>query len=240
MAQQSADGIGVAPPLRIGRRAITILDAEPESRILTVFERVEVINEGDGPFVPSVGGSQGPMGLLRFALPRNAYDLTPDPRLGAYEIIQVDRGFGSLLPLAPGTTEINFGYRLPYAGGQYELNTSAVYPTASLWVLVPADFATDSAELRLDTVADVGRLRYQVMAADGLAAGQRVALAIGGLPFTPRPGALDETVQRAVAVALALFGVVGACVYAGRRGAVAAGPSAGAVPDPMAGLEDVR
>jgi hypothetical protein len=226
LAQQSGEAMGSALPLRIGRRAITILDAEPETRTLSVFERVEVINDSEAPFVPSVGGSLGPMGLLRFALPRNAYGLTPDPRLGAHEIIQVDRGFGSLLPLAPGTTEINFGYRIPYAGGQYELNTSAVYPTASLWVLVPADFAVDSADLRLDTVADVGRLRYQVMVADGLAAGQRVALTIGGLPFIPRPWVLDETVQRATALALALAGVLGAWVYARRRsGAPAQAPA---------------
>ena len=57
-------------------------------------------------FTPSMGGAQGPMGLLRFGLPRNAFDLTMDERLSAFDVIQVDRGFASLLPLPPGSTDV--------------------------------------------------------------------------------------------------------------------------------------
>jgi hypothetical protein len=210
------------PGVSIGRRAITILEADPGSRTLAIFERVELQNENDTPFVPSMDGSQGPMGLLRFSLPRNAFDLTLDDRLSAHDIIQVDRGFASLLPLPPGSTDVNFGYRVPYAGGEYELSVNAAYPTASLWVLVPGDFPTSSTDLRLDRTADIGRQRYQVLIADNLAAGQRLSLSLAGLPFVPRPWWLDETVQRAAALALALAGAAVAWTYARARGGAAA------------------
>ena len=215
-----------APPgLSIGRRAVTILGADPASRTLAIFERVELRNDNDTTFVPTMGGSQGPMGLLRFGLPPNAFDLTLDDRLSAYDVIQVDRGFASLLPVPPGTTDVNFSYRVPYAGGAYDLSTNAAYATASLWVLVPGDFSTDSAELRLDRTVDIGRQRYSVLIADNLSAGQRATVTIGGLPFTPRPWWLDETVQRVAAVALAVAGVAAALLYARFGGKPQAAPA---------------
>lgn len=226
------------PGLAIGRRAITILEADPSSRTLTIFERLELRNEGDAPFVPTTGGSQGPMGLLRFALPGNAFDLTLDERLSAYDVIQVDRGFASLLPLPPGTTDVNFSYRVPYAGGEYELSANAAYPTASVWLLVPADFPTSTTEMRLDRTVDVGRQRYNVLLADNLTAGQRASVSIAGLPYTPRPWWLDETAQRAAAAVLALVGVGVAWAYARVRGA-AAGRPAPAAPARRAETADV-
>jgi hypothetical protein len=109
---------------------------------------------------------------------------------------------------------VNFSYRVPYAGGYYELSTNATYPTASVWLLVPADFPTTTTDLRLDRTVVVGRQQYNVFLADNLAAGQRVTTTIAGLPFTPRPWWLDETVQRGAAVALALLGVGIAWAYA--------------------------
>jgi len=229
VAAQEPGAGGSTGAIRVARRAITVMSAEPETRTLAIFERIELVNEADAPFVPSVTGGQGPMGLLRFGLPRNAFDLTLDPKLTAHEIIQVDRGFGSLLPLPPGATDVSLGYRVPYAGAEYELTASAVYPTTSLLLLAPADLAVSSPDLRLQHVADVGRLRYQVWTGEPLAAGQRVTVTIGGLPFTPRPWVLDETVQRATALALALLGVLGAWLYArARGGTVARAPSGGA------------
>jgi hypothetical protein len=223
--------------IAIGRRAITVLEADATSRTLTIFERVELRNEGAAPFVPSIGGAQGPMGLLRFGLPRNAFDLTLDERLSAYEVIQVDRGFGSLMPLPPGGTDVGFSYRVPYAGSEYELSANATYPTQSLWVLVPADFTPATADLRLDRVAEIGRFRYAVLVADDLSAGQRASVSIAALPFTPRPWWLDEAVQRAAAALLALAGVLLAWAYARARGSAQARPSL-AAPMPLAETAD--
>ncbi len=228
------DQPGGAPPLTITRRAITVVEAEADSHTLAVFERVELRDGGDAPFVPSTDGGQGPMGLLRFALPPNAFDLTLDQQLDAYDVIQVDRGFASLMPVPPGATAVNFSYRIPYAGARYELNTNAVYPTDSLWVLVPADFATDSGDLALQTTADIGRQRFKVLTAENLGAGQRVGVTLGGLPFTPRPWVLDETVQRVGAAGLALLGVIVPCLYAGwrRRAPAALAPPAPGLLEP--------
>ncbi len=219
-APAAAQEMPALPPgVTISRRAITALEADPGTRTLSIFERVELRNENDTPFVPSLGAGQGPGALLRFSLPRNAFDLTLDDRLSAYDVIQVDRGFASLLPLPPGATDVNFSYRVPYAGQSYELGTNAALPTASMWVLVPGEFAATSSDLRLDRVADIGRQQYQVLVADNLAAGQRVTVSLAGLPFIPRPWWLDETVQRAAAVALAVAGVIAAWAYARVRGA---------------------
>ncbi|HEY7065647.1 MAG TPA: hypothetical protein VII06_29500 [Chloroflexota bacterium] len=227
---------GAPPALAIGRRAITVLEADAASRTVTIFERIELRNDGDAPFEPSMSGSQGPMGLLRFALPRNAFDLTLDDRLSAYDVIQVDRGFASLLPLPPGTTNVQFSYRVPYAGADYELATNAVYPTESLLLLLPDDFTTTSADLRLDRTADIGQQKFKVMTADDLAAGQRVSVTLGALPYTPRPWYLDETLQRAVAVVLAALGALFALGYARVRGSAA--PAVNAAPARVADATD--
>ena len=215
-------GAGVAS-LQMARRAVTVVAADGDSQTLAILERIDLLNAGDAPFVPSVTGSQGPKGLLRFALPRNAFDLTLDQQLSGHEVIQVDRGFASLLPLPPGVTTVSFGYRVPYGRGEYELSTSAVYPTTTLWVLVPADLSAASAELRAEGIAEIGRQRYRLLVGENLAAGQRVGVALGGLPFTPRPWLLEENVQRGAALALAALGVLAAFAYAQLRGRWAAG-----------------
>jgi hypothetical protein len=224
-AQRSAHAQEAAgPPLQITRRVVTVLHADEASQTLTLLERVDLWNADDVPFVPSTTGSQGPMGLLRFALPRGAFDLSVDDRLGAHEVIQVDRGFASFLPLPPGATDVTFGYRVPYAAGAHDLTTTVVYPTAALWVLVPASLSVQSAELPAEETVEISRHRYRVRIGQDLAAGQRVGVALAGLPFTPRPWWLDETFQRAAALALAVLGVLGAWTYARRRGQAPAAP----------------
>jgi hypothetical protein len=208
---------GSVPPLTVSRHAVTILEVDDDARTVAVLERYQLVNGGDGPFVPSTTGSQGPMGLLRFGLPRGAFDLTLDPQLAAHEIIQVDRGFASLMPIPPGQTDVTYSYRLPYARDTLDLVAAAVYPTAALWVLAPADFAVSGPNLQPDRVVDIGRQRYQLLVASDLAAGQRVTVSVAGLPYTPRPWLLDETVQRMAAAGLTLFGIAAAALYAWRR-----------------------
>ena len=232
LAQEGGMGAGAlgagAPPLAVSRHAVTILEVDEAARAVAVLERYQLVNGGDAPFVPSTTGSQGPMGLLRFGLPRGAFDLTLDPQLAAHDIIQVDRGFASLMPISPGQTDVTYSYRLPYARDTLDLVATAVYPTAALWVLAPADLAVGGSNLQPDRVVDIGRQRYQLLAASDLAAGQRVTVSVGGLPYTPRPWLLDETVQRAAAAGLALFGIAAAAVYAWRRPPLA--ERAGGVP----------
>jgi uncharacterized ubiquitin-like protein YukD len=114
--------------------------------------------------------------------------------------------------------DVTFAYRAPYAGSQYDLTLSAVYPTVSLWLLVPERLGVESSDLQPRETVAIGRQSYQVLVADDLAAGQRLNATLTNLPFTPRPWLLEESVQRASAVALALAGIVGAWVYAWRRG----------------------
>jgi hypothetical protein len=203
-----------AASIQVTRRVVTVLRADEATQTLAILERLDFSNRADTPFLPSTTGSQGPMGLLRFSLPRGAFDLTLDERLAAHEIVQVDRGFASTLPLPPGDTEVTFGYRVPYGPGSVELATTAVYPTALAWFMVPADFSLQSGELQPAESVELGRRRYDIWTARDLAAGQRLTLTLAGLPFIPRPWWLDETVQRGAALALAVFGVGAAWVYA--------------------------
>ena len=193
-------------------------ECEVDGRGLDILERVAVRNPSDQPFVSSTGGALGPMGLLRFSVPRGAYDLTLDDTLRATEFIPVDRGFGSLLTVPPGGIDVTFAYRVPYAAQEYELSLSAVYPTDSLWLLVPERLSVSSAELQPRETIAIGRQRYQVLVADDLPGGGRATVRLSGLPFTPRPWLLDDSVLRALAAALAGLGVVGAGLYAWRHG----------------------
>ena len=211
---QTAAAAESAPPLEIGRRVITVLSADGERHALEILERVEIRNPTDAPFAPDPGGGMGPMGVLRFSLPRGAYDLTLDERLSSAAAIPVDRGFGSLLTIPPGTTDVTFAYRVPYTGREFELNTGVVYPTDSVLVLVPESLEATSPHLALRETIPIGRQRYQVLGADGLAAGQRLAVTLAGLPFTPRPWLLDPGVQRTIAAGLAAASIAAVAAYA--------------------------
>jgi hypothetical protein len=208
-----AQGAAEGPSLQIARRVITILGADEQRQALEVLERVDLRNPGDAPFVPDLTGAAGPMGVLRFALPRGAYDLALDDRLGSAETLPVDRGFGSLLAVPPGTTDVTFAYRVPYTGHEFALDTGVVYPTDSVLVLVPRPLEACSPQLTPRETVPIGQREYQVLVGERLAAGQRLVVTLAGLPYTPRPWLLDAPVQRALAAGLAAASVGAVVAY---------------------------
>ncbi|HLI28818.1 MAG TPA: hypothetical protein VKZ60_17270 [Chloroflexota bacterium] len=220
-ARAQAPAADNPPPLQIARRVITVLGADTERQALEILERVDLRNPADTPFVPDPAGAGGPMGVLRFALPRGAYDLALDDRLSSAETIPVDRGFGSLLTLPPGTTDVTFAYRVPYTGRTFALDTGVVYPTDSVLVLVPRPLEASGPQLTPRETVPIGRQEYQVLAGAGLAAGQRLVVTVDNLPYTPRPWLLEAPVQRALAAAGAAASVAAVAAYAWWRGRTA-------------------
>lgn len=207
------------PGLRVRRASLVLNRADPTSQTLQAIELVTLENPSSQTFRPSATGASGPMGLLRFPLPPRAGDLRPGPGLDGAEILQVDRGFATTLPVPPGVTEVVFAYRFPYVPGQplaWERRTP--YPTSELRVLLPDDGVLlqttaleEAAPLQLD-----GR-GYRLYRGQDLEAGSTIGFTVRGLPGrwpfglpldsvpVPAWGALGTTLALALTLGVAML-----------------------------------
>jgi hypothetical protein len=174
--------------IQIASAVLVILGLDPSTQVAQVLETVKLHNGGKHTFLPSTDGPRGPMGLLRFGLPKGAGNLTPDGRLGASTIIQVDTGFATNLPVPPGDTEVSYSYEIAYGalsdGGYVSLSKNLPYPTDLLRVLaVPGDFIIQSEQLIDQGVDTVGSRQYRRMEGRNLPAHGELSLELRKLPL---------------------------------------------------------
>jgi hypothetical protein len=174
--------------------------------ILSVTEIHRLENPTDRTFAPSATGPGGPAGLLVFPLPPNAFDLRADAGLDPARLVQIDRGFASLVPVPPGRTEIGFSYRFPYADSGLQLSRNVRYPISRFTVLVPdggPSIASD--RLMAGEAASIGGRSYRTLTGGPLAAGQGLQITLSGLPMPGGP--LARVPPAAAAVAGVIVGV---------------------------------
>lgn len=211
------------PGVLVRRASIILTRPDPASQTVQAIEAQTLENPGDRTFAPSPTEPAGPMGLVRFPLPPQAGSLQPGPGLDSAEIVQVDRGFATSLPLLPGTTEVVFAYRFPYRPGQplvWERRTP--YPTGDLRVLLPGDGPTlESADLQEMAPVQLDGRGYRLYQARDLTAGGRVGLALAGLPgrwpFNLPLDGVPAPAWGALGASLALALALGFAARASRR-----------------------
>lgn len=179
---------GADSALRISSAGMVVLNVDAATQVLKVLETLTLSNAGTRTFLPSTTGPSGPMGLLRFGLPDGAGNLAPYGRLGGSNIIQVNTGFASDLPVPPGTTDVSFTYELAYGalteGGYALLSKNISYPTDLLRVLVPrGDFTAQSPQLADKGAVTVGTRAYRRFEGKDLQARTAVSLELRNLPL---------------------------------------------------------
>ncbi|HEU0169424.1 MAG TPA: hypothetical protein VFS62_16730 [Chloroflexota bacterium] len=166
--------------------ATTSLLIEPDTgnHDLVVLELNSIVNSSDRTFIPSTTPRNGgPPPLLRFSLPPNATDLTPGDGLTQDDVLQINTGFGAMIPIAPGSHDVGFTFRQAYqtSGSKFSLNV--LYPTKSFRVLMPADGGqVSSPQLQRLQDQNIGGKQYRLLSATNLAPNTPISLSFSGLP----------------------------------------------------------
>lgn len=186
----------------------TVLFSQPNKQAGTipVGEFISFTNSGTSAFVGSTAPANGmPMGLLRFALPDGATNLTVGQGFADTQAIQVGTGFGATATVPPGTTQFAFTFDVPYTGTDYVFHYKAEYPTDSVVVLVPTNMLTDARDFTAKPPVDALGEKYQLLQASNLKGGTQLATRLWGLPQAGEQADLDYRWLLALAGLLALL-----------------------------------
>lgn len=186
------DAAGDDSAVRIANAGFVIVKVDAPTQVISLLETVTLRNTGSRAFLPSAGGPRGPMGLLRFGLPEGSGNFTPDAQLAASDIIQVDKGFATDLPLPPGDTAVSFTYDLAYGAlpesGYATLTSVLPYPADLVKVLsIPGDFSVESAQLTANGTATIGARVYRQYQAVNLPARAELTIELRNLPLVQPP-----------------------------------------------------
>jgi hypothetical protein len=209
--------------------ATTSLLIEPDSANpdLVVLELNSIVNSSDRTFVPSTTPRNGgPPPLLRFSLPPNASDLVPGDGLTQDDVIQINTGFGAMIPVAPGSHDIGFTFRQAYQTSGQNFSINVLYPTKSFRVLMPADGGqVNSSQLQRLQDQSIGGKQYRLLSGSNLRPGQTVSLSFSGLPGVSPLAELSQPEALpwlAAVLGLAVLGLLGWYVRDRRRAAAKA------------------
>ncbi|MBI4496717.1 MAG: hypothetical protein HY689_02315 [Chloroflexi bacterium] len=163
--------------------SLIIAGIDPETETMLALEIVELVNPSDRTFLPTPGGPQGPMGLVRFSLPPDATDLTAQMGMTQEEMIQVDRGFAMMAPLPPGPREVMYAYRFPYKDGQVSFSKNLLYG-ARVFTLLTVEGAgqVSSPQLVPQDPAQIQGRQYAHLRGSDLAPNSALEVTLTGLP----------------------------------------------------------
>ena len=126
--------------LRILSATALFREPRPANGLIGVAELFTFQNESATAFVGTTDPVDGqPMGLLRFALPAGATNITLGKGFDGAQAAQVAAGFGANATVPPGQTQFAFVFDLPYTGTSYTFPFKVVYPAEKLTALIPQD-----------------------------------------------------------------------------------------------------
>lgn len=206
--------------------------------ILSVVEIHRLDNPTDRTFAPSATGPGGPAGLLVFPLPPNAFDLRSDAGLDPARLVQIDRGFASLVPVPPGRTEIGFSYKFPYTDSSLQLSRTVRYPISRFTVLVSEGGpSVESDRLVAGDTANIGGRTYRTLTGGPFGPGQGLQINLASLPI---PGGLLGRIPPAAAAVAGVVvgvGVLIAAAFVRRPRGDGALPSEDALVEGLVALE---
>ena len=174
------------PGLRFEQSAMVVSEVTGPPGSFGMTEIHSIVNATDRTFVPRSDGPGGPAGLLVFGLPPNAADLTPGLGLDPSRVVQIGRGFASLMPVPPGRTEISFSYRVPFSENVYLLERTIRYPVETMRVLAPArGIDVQSDQLSASGLVEIGGRGHRTLQGGPFAVGTTLAITVSGLPGAP-------------------------------------------------------
>jgi len=197
----SIDVYDAAPQVRGITASIEILRTGTNGKLLHVSDMVEIQNQSSPPLTRT--GAR----TFEVYLPRNAkldsvFAAGPGKIGEQISAVPVpgDPGHYTVnFPLRPGATRFAFNYDLPY-DGHAQFQTKHDYPLQQLAVMIPPTMTFSSSSPAFQPLA-AGNSRYNVQAANQLAAGEGPAFEISGAGTLP---ALKDPSQTQTAASLAI------------------------------------
>ncbi len=182
--------------IRVVSAGLVIANVDAPTQRIQALESATFANSGNRTYLPTAAGARGPMGLLRFGLPDGAGNLTTMGQLSASNVIQVDTGFSSDMPLPPGNTDVSYAYEIAYGalsdGGFAQLNKALPYGADNFRLLAATgDFNIESPQLASDGSVVVGSRTYRQYSAKSLPANTQLSVDLINLPLIQpalRPG----------------------------------------------------
>ena len=136
--------------LSIDSASIVVSEIDINNGTISILEMASIVNDSKFSYVPG----DGPMDLIRFALPQCASNLIFDTSLLGADYIQVDRGVALISSVPPGSYEIFYSYMVPYVGSTWNFSKSWRYGANNLKVLVPENLA----KLQLGLIDEVKQI----------------------------------------------------------------------------------
>lgn len=158
---------------------------------LTVLEYIVFINPSDKTYIGSKDLGNGKKETLRFALPKGASNLTLQRGLTDSHVVKTAEGFGGTAPFIAGTTnEVSFTYKIKSASRDLAFDQVFYRPTGNYDLLVQD---TGNIQVKASGLQEVETLpfqgsRFKRLTGQSLAAGTRITVQIGGLPFASGNG----------------------------------------------------
>jgi hypothetical protein len=210
-----------AANLRILSATALFREPRPANALIGVAELFTFQNESATAFVGTTDSVDGqPMGLLRFALPSGATNITLGKGFDGAQAAQVAAGFGANATVPPGQTQFAFVFDLPYTGTNYTFPLKAVYPAEKLTALVPQDITVQPGDFSDKGMITTAGSQYHLLEHGALDAGAQAQLRLDALPPPGTPLTLDVRLLTIFAALLALLLALLAGLYI-RRGDLA-------------------
>ncbi|MDR7434896.1 MAG: carboxypeptidase-like regulatory domain-containing protein [Armatimonadota bacterium] len=174
---------------------------------LQIVELVVLVNRTDRTYIGATTLPDGRRETLRFSLPGGARDVQYLDGLMECCVISKGNVLIDTMDVKPGTRQIAYGYVLPFTTSRVSFERPLDTPTDTLEFLVPDIGVTvQSAQLAEKGVLETSSGRYLRYSGTRLASGERITIAIEGLPTKTRS-------FRALAFALALAILSAVLVY---------------------------
>jgi hypothetical protein len=195
-----------AAALRILSATTLFREPRPANGLIGVAELFTFQNESATAFVGTTDPEDGqPMGLLRFALPAGATNITLGKGFDGAQAAQDAAGFGANATIPPGQTQFAFVFDLPYQGTSYSFPLKVVYPTEKLTALVPQDISVQPGDFADKGMITTAGSQYHLLEHGALAAGGQAQLRLDALPPPGTPTTLDARLLAIFAGLLALL-----------------------------------
>jgi len=195
-----------AAALRILSATALFREPRPANGLIGVAELFTFQNESATAFVGTTDPVDGqPMGLLRFALPPGATNITLGKGFDGAQAAQVAAGFGANATIPPGQTQFAFVFDVPYSGTSYTFPLKVIYPAEKLTALAPQDITVQPSDFADKGMITTAGSQYHLLEHGALAAGGQAQLRLDALPPPGTPTTLDPRLLALFAVLLALL-----------------------------------
>ena len=207
--------------LRVSLATILFSPPNQQGGYIPVGEYVTFENSGSTAYVPAQGPASGmPAGLLRFALPAGATNLTLGAGFSAsQQVTQVSTGFAATATVPPGKSQFAFAFDIPYTSTSYSFSYKAEYATDQIAVLMPMGVAVSAGDYTTEPPVTANGTHYQLLTRGALVRDQASALTLSQLPSPGERQYLDFRVLVGVGVVFALMLALLLTLYL-RRGAL--------------------